>query len=248
MKYQAIIFDIDGTAIPLELTAMPSDNVRQMVKKAQHYVKVCAATGRSLPHARHIFQSLGMKDPCVISGGTQIVDPLTEKTLWEKRLTEKQVKHIIETCLPYSYPIGFSDETEGIPAKEKQVNGSERIVYIWNAKEEDARVIQRKINEIDGVVAHTPGSWTKGRLDIHATSTEATKKHALEALVKMVGIKKEAIIGVGDHNNDLPLFESVGYKVAMGNATNELKSKADYVTSSVDNDGLAEVIEKFILS
>lgn len=248
IKYKAIIFDVDGTAMPLELNAMPSKKVIQAVKKAHQYVKVCAATGRSLPHSRHLLQAFAMNDPCVISGGTQIVDPITEKTLWEKRLSEKQVKQVIKLCLPYQYPVGFSDETKGIPAKEKHINGTERIIYIWNVKEEDAIYLQKEINEIKGVAAHTPGSWTKGRLDIHVTNTEATKKHALEELVKILGVEKKEIIGAGDHNNDLPLFESVGLKVAMGNATEQLKKHADYVTASVDQDGLADVIEKFILN
>lgn len=248
MKYKAIIFDIDGTAMPLELTATPSNKVIEAVKKAQQYVKVCAATGRSISHARHLFKIMSLKDPCVISGGTQIVDPVTEKTLWEKRLTEDQVKQVITLCIPYLYPVGFSDETKGIPAKEKYINGTERIIYIWNVKEKDAAYLQQKINEIKGVVSHTMGSWTKGCLDIHVTNIEATKKQALEELIKMLTLNKNEIIGVGDHNNDLPLFESVGLKVAMGNATEKLKSNADYVTSSVDEDGLAQVIEKFILN
>lgn len=248
MKYKAIIFDIDGTAMPLALTATPSERVIQAVKKAKQFSKVCAATGRSISHARYLLKALDLKDPCVISGGTQIIDPLTEKTLWEKKLSEEQVKQITQVCLPYPYPVGFSDETKGIPAKEKHINGSERVVYIWNVKEEDAIYLQKKIKEIIGVTANTPGSWTKGRLDIHVTNIEATKKHALEELIKILRVEKNEIIGVGDHNNDLPLFESVGFKVAMGNATEKLKNKADYVTASVDEDGLADAIEKFILN
>ena len=246
-QYKAIIFDLDGTAMPLELEAMPSAKVIQTVKKAQQYAKVCAATGRSLPHAKAILKALGLKDPCVISGGTQMIDPVTEKTLWEKRLSKEQVKQVIELCLPYPYAIGFSDETKGLPAKEKKVQGSERIIYIWGVKEEDAQYLVEQINHIDGVVAHSPGSWTKNRVDIHVTNSEATKKYALEKLVKILHLEKKEIIGVGDHDNDQPLFESVGLRVAMGNATEQLKENADFVTSSVEKNGLAEVIERFIL-
>lgn len=64
----------------------------------------------------------------------------------------------------------------------------------------------------------------------------------------MIDIKKDEIIGVGDGYNDLALFEAVGLKVAMGNGVEELKAKADYITKHVDKDGLADVIEKFVLS
>ncbi|MGI8419546.1 MAG: HAD family hydrolase [Candidatus Levyibacteriota bacterium] len=128
MKFKAIVFDIDGTAIPTQLNATPSLRLIKTIKNAQKRVKICAATGRSLPHARKILQSLDLKDPCIISGGTQIIDPTTEKTLWEKRLSELQVTQVMKLYYPYSYNVGFSDEIEGMPAKNKKIHGSERII------------------------------------------------------------------------------------------------------------------------
>ncbi len=58
---------------------------------------------------------------------------------------------------------------------------------------------------------------------------------------------EEEIIGVGDGDNDLPLFDSVGLKVAVANATDKLKSLADEVVAEADKDGLADVIQKHIL-
>jgi hydroxymethylpyrimidine pyrophosphatase-like HAD family hydrolase len=55
------------------------------------------------------------------------------------------------------------------------------------------------------------------------------------------------MIGVGDGHNDLPLFEACGFRVAMGNADEELKKLADYIAPSVEDDGIVDVIEKFIL-
>jgi hydroxymethylpyrimidine pyrophosphatase-like HAD family hydrolase len=55
------------------------------------------------------------------------------------------------------------------------------------------------------------------------------------------------MIGVGDGYNDFPLLEACGLKVAMGNALEDLKGIADYIAPSVDEDGVANVIEKFIL-
>ena len=59
-------------------------------------------------------------------------------------------------------------------------------------------------------------------------------------------IKKEEIIGVGDGDNDLPLFDSVGLKIAVGNATEKLKAAADEIVADADKDGLAQVIQKYI--
>lgn len=247
MDYKALIFDLDGTAMPLKFDALPSRRVVDTVKKAQKVLSVSAATGRSLPMARNILQALDLQEPCVISGGTQIIDPKSEKTLWEKRLTEKQLREIQEVCLPYDYEVLFTDEIKGASAKNKVISESERVVYIMATTKEDVEQIQNKLHEIDGIISHLAGSWTENRYDIHITHQLATKQHALEKLLDILKIGKKDAIGVGDNDNDLPLFASVGYKIAMGNATENLKAKADYITSTVEEDGLAEAIEKIIL-
>jgi hydroxymethylpyrimidine pyrophosphatase-like HAD family hydrolase len=55
------------------------------------------------------------------------------------------------------------------------------------------------------------------------------------------------LIAVGDGFNDLSMIEYAGLGVAMGNAPEEIKSKADYVTLSNDEDGVAHVLEEFVL-
>ena len=62
-----------------------------------------------------------------------------------------------------------------------------------------------------------------------------------------VRIEQYEIIGVGDGYNDFPLLMACGLKVAMGNATEDLKEIADYIAPTVDEDGVADVIEKFVL-
>ncbi|MGI8419548.1 MAG: HAD family hydrolase [Candidatus Levyibacteriota bacterium] len=115
---------------------------------------------------------------------------------------------------------------------------------MWGVTKEDADILQKQINKVTGVEAHIGGSWTKNRVDIHVTHQEATKKYALNQLLKILDCEKQDVIGVGDTDNDLPLFDSVGYKVAMENGTDTLKSKADRIAVSVDKDGLAKFIEE----
>ena len=50
----------------------------------------------------------------------------------------------------------------------------------------------------------------------------------------------------GDQDNDIEMLLAAGTKVAMGNATEDLKKIADYVTDSVDNDGVVTAVAKFI--
>lgn len=100
---------------------------------------------------------------------------------------------------------------------------------------------------IPNIISHKVTSWTKGYFDIHITHAEATKKHALEILLERLHVHRDEVVAVGDSNNDLPLLEMAGLKVAMGNATEDLKKVADHIAPSVDQDGLTEVIKKFIL-
>ena len=76
---------------------------------------------------------------------------------------------------------------------------------------------------------------------------EENKGSGISLLAKEIGLKQEEIICVGDAGNDKHMIEYAGLGVAMGNATDEIKGMADYVTLSNDEDGVAHVINKFIL-
>ena len=76
---------------------------------------------------------------------------------------------------------------------------------------------------------------------------EVDKGLGLVMLADKLGIKIEETIGVGDAGNDLNLIKSAGLGVAMGNAFDFVKEAADYVAKTNEEDGVAEVINKFIL-
>ena len=76
---------------------------------------------------------------------------------------------------------------------------------------------------------------------------DANKGLGVELLAKHLGIKREEIITLGDAGNDVHMIEYAGLGVAMGNSFDELKKIADYITDTNENDGVAKVIEKFIL-
>ena len=66
-------------------------------------------------------------------------------------------------------------------------------------------------------------------------------------LLEHIGMKREQCICCGDGFNDKTMVEYAGVGVAMGNAQQVVKDVADYVTASCDEDGLVEVIKKFVL-
>ena len=104
------------------------------------------------------------------------------------------------------------------------------------------------MRKIDGIAYSIDRHSTDSLLTaIQVTHVAATKFHGVEALRKIVGINKEHSMAIGDGNNDLPLFRNAALKIAMGNATDLLKADADYIVGSVDEDGFAQAIDRFVL-
>ncbi len=244
--YKMLIFDLDGTAIPNRADGEPSQNLIDLIKKLQKNLRVCLATGRPFHNSIPIIRKLGFKDPCIISGGTQILDPVAEKIIWEKDMDRSQVEEIMSIASAYSYPVYFSDDKVSTLSNYKKITGPERIIYIEDIGEKDTEIILGKLSHIKNITAHKVISWTLDRFDIHVTHSGATKKHALEEIFRMLKITKKEVVAAGDSENDLPLFEQAAYKIAMENGSSKLKEKADIIAKSSTEDGLAIALDKLL--
>ncbi len=75
---------------------------------------------------------------------------------------------------------------------------------------------------------------------------DSNKRIAVKKMLEILNIKKEETIAIGDDNNDLSMFEQVGYKVAVDNAIDIVKEKADEITLSNDEDGVAVFLDKML--
>lgn len=78
---------------------------------------------------------------------------------------------------------------------------------------------------------------------VEVYSKDASKGRALAELARHLNIRKEEIACIGDGENDLSMFEAAGLRIAMGNAVEDLKKQADYVTDSNARDGAAKAVE-----
>ena len=74
------------------------------------------------------------------------------------------------------------------------------------------------------------------------------KGNALARLAKLVNLDPNEMIACGDSFNDISMIKFAGLGVAMEEAVDELKAAADYITKSNDDDGVVDVIEKFIIN
>lgn len=73
------------------------------------------------------------------------------------------------------------------------------------------------------------------------------KAASLEVLLRKIGSSPDEMIACGDGFNDISMIKLAGMGVAMANAQTEVKENADYITASNDEEGVAQVIEKFLL-
>lgn len=86
-----------------------------------------------------------------------------------------------------------------------------------------------------------------GYNNLEFTRADANKGVGLRKLAEILGVNPDATMAIGDTENDLAIIEAAGIGVAMGNATDAVKARADYVTTTNTKDGVAAALEHFIL-
>lgn len=252
--YKALITDLDGTAVNIASNGSDvDDSTRETILQAiRAGKKLTCATGRDWKMVKPVIRSLGFVLPCVIEGGTRIIDPVTEKTLWEKSLEAGASTKIFEIFKSES-DIGTlmtSSKVAGTPLQSVQsVPRNLRFIYLLGIQEAAAINISNRINENHYAIAHLTPSWNgETFVDVHVTHPEATKEHAIQVWQELENVTYAETIGLGDSGNDIPIFQSAGLKVAVGNATMDLKELADYIAPNVDDHALVHVIQKFLLA
>jgi hypothetical protein len=249
MKYKLLFLDVDGTLVESNPDGYPSKKVINAIKKINKKIRISLCTGRSYPSANKIIQILGIENNFhVIESGAKILTP-SGKFENIKSLTYENIDEIIgqakDTPLRYGYCV------DGEWKNKLQKNDKEIITVLAAHSENEAqtKLILSKLEPLKDKFNMLAGSkW--GSINgsvIHITNKESSKESGVKYIQNKLGILKEESIGIGDMFNDLPLFKAVGLKVAMGNGTDELKKQADVVAPTLKEDGVAWLIEKFLI-
>jgi Cof subfamily protein (haloacid dehalogenase superfamily) len=251
MKHKAIIFDIDGTAIDSPGQRLPTDRLVNAIRAAEGQYFLCAATGRVWTFAKPFLKSLDLMDPCIISGGTQICNPKSGEILWQCNVEPTAIDEVVKIIKKHpEYKVLYNDYSMdaylhgGIAPADLHINQPVYFLEITFIPEEIAPQIIDELLKVEGIAVTLVVAMRPGFKDIHVTNKDATKEHAIAELITALGIKQEDTIGVGDGHNDLHLFNAVSYKVAMGNAVEELKAEADEIIGHVANDSFTEYLER----
>lgn len=249
MSYELLLLDIDGTTVASNREALPSKRVIEAVKKAQGKIKVAFVTGRPLDLAQPVINALGLEGPSAFNGGAEVIDVASGKIVKSQELDVAALQELVRLALPFGYST-HTDESQYADALKtpEDVASTTAKLLIRAVEKNDVVRLLEQLNGVPSAAAHPTTSWEGSDVvDIHITHEHATKRYGAEQLIALFGLTKEQVIAVGDSHNDVPLLKAAGLKVVMGDAPDEVKQLADYIAPSLADDGVADVIERFIV-
>lgn len=267
MSYKMIILDLDDTLLGNN-HKISQRNKEALMNVQEQGGKVVLASGRPtygmVPFAKEL--SLAEYGSFILSfNGGKIINCQTNEEFFSQTLSVEAVRRLNEisqregvqihtyvgdeivTAEDNPYTSIESDLT-GLPIKlvDSFMDGvTEPVVKVLMVGEpEHLQTVEKKLQAELGdefsVMRSKP-------FFLEFTDKGITKGTSIEKLIQEVGVKREEIIAVGDSYNDQEMIEFAGLGVAMGNAPEDIKEVADFVTDTNVNHGVAQVVEEFLL-
>ncbi|MCA0150871.1 Cof-type HAD-IIB family hydrolase [Rossellomorea vietnamensis] len=268
MSYKMIVLDLDDTLLRDDQTI--SKRTKDALIQAQEAgVKVVLASGRPTQGMRWVAEELKLDhygSYILPFNGSKIIDCKTNEEKYSRTLTAETAHSLYDISkredvgiLTYAEDAIIVEETNpfasiesdltGLPVKvvpdfKEAITGP--VVKALMLKEADhlAEVEKKLQAELDGELS----VMRSKPFFLEFTQLGVTKGTSLDYLIKPMGIKPEEVMAIGDSYNDLTMIEFAGLGVAMGNAPDDIKEKADYVAAPNMEDGVAEVVETFVLN
>ncbi|MBN3553495.1 HAD family phosphatase [Fictibacillus nanhaiensis] len=117
-------------------------------------------------------------------------------------------------------------------------------VYKFLAFSSDTEKLKRAFQHLKGVESLAVSASADNNLEI--TNSEAQKGVAVQRYAELKGISLQDTMAIGDNYNDISMLEVAGFPVAMGNAVDEVKEMAAFVTKENDESGVSFAIKKFL--
>jgi Cof subfamily protein (haloacid dehalogenase superfamily) len=257
MKYKIIFLDVDGTLVPYEYNALPSDKVAHAVRLAQDKCTVCIVTGRSYGFTKPVLEKLQITSGyVVVNNGSAIIDLVDESVVHTQPMDNSDVQEIFTICkeeeMIFSVKDTPFDTSHGLDLDEytnpKIPENTFMILMEEIYSNEKIDHLLKRLAHLTTINAYKTTHKDPTKFGVNITHVNATKLFGVQFLLHKLHLNREDSIAAGDSYNDFPLLMASGLKVAMGNAIEDLKDIADYVAPPVTDDGVADVIERFILS
>lgn len=267
MSYKLICLDVDGTLLNHEKRV--PEPVRDSLKKVHDRgIQIALVTGRMPAAAELVEKELSI--PCIkaCNAGTYIL--LGEECIHSRCLSPEAAWRIYEDfmvrChLPlwifkgrkwYVTGVDYYVERESriINHKPELVDMSE-LIRLWKeegtgpnkllvgAGPETVSQIQARM-KVEGLSGVDMARSSEIYLEIFPEG--ANKGEALEVICRKLDIRREETMAFGDQELDIPMLQKAGTAIAMGNAIEELKQMADFVTRSNDDAGIAFALKRYL--
>ncbi len=266
-KVKLIALDIDETILSKEDKI--SIGVRKAIKTAQDKgIKVVLATGRMHRAAMPIASDLNLDTPIISYQGALIKEFKTSsKTIFSCSIKENLAREAIHLLRETNAQVNvyLNDELHSEKENDRleQYCKKQKVTYTKVASFDTFKefepckilAIGNNKEETDEIQKKLRAHFKKELYIIKSTpvfceinDNRISKGNAVLYLADKWGIKQTETMAVGDQNNDIEMLKAVHIKVAMGNATDELKSVANFITEDIANDGVRVAIEKFALN
>ncbi len=264
MKYRMIAVDLDGTLLTDD-KRISRGNSEALRRANDAGIHIVISTGRAWPGVREFAGQLGISAPVITSNGAMIIDANSGEILLKRDLEEEDARVIAaEGRKRLTSQIVWSNKRLfGLPVDERLADYSRRFgkipakplpplsdvlrdgisKFLWYDEPERIDRFQREMRELLPPSVTVCKSLPEFLEFFHG---EVSKARGLARVAEYFGVSMDEVIAVGDADNDLPMLTEAGLAVAMGNATESVKSVADFVTETNENDGVAHVIARFL--
>ena len=269
MNYKLLVLDLDGTLTNSQKEITP--HTQDVLIRAQEQgVKLVLASGRPTYGIAPLADRLRLNDfeGYILSyNGGKIINWTTKEIMYENLLSPKVYPYLYECARKNNFVIlSYKDEyivsedaTNKYVQHEAFINKME-IRPVLNFLE----VINMPVPKC--LIVGEPEPLSKletemrtklqGQMNVFRSEPfflelvpeGIDKARSLKVLLQETGLKREEMIACGDGFNDLSMIRFAGLGVAMANAQDIVKEGADYITLSNEEDGVATVVEKFILN
>ncbi|MDD4571070.1 MAG: Cof-type HAD-IIB family hydrolase [Clostridia bacterium] len=266
MNIKLVASDLDGTLLD-DSYQVPQDvknTVKAMVNKG---VAIAIATGRMHRSAINAAKQLKTDVPIISYNGAMIKRAFSGEVLRHVTMPEDKAKIIVDLAMAKDLPIHvYINDELFVPAMTPLTEWYQKAATV-------KAIVYPDLNEaIDNfgsptkiVIASEPEILEKFRLEakvwvgnslyitkshrqlLEFLAADAGKGEGVAMIANSLGISKEEILCIGDNLNDLSLFDAGAVKIAMGNAAEELKAAATWVTCNREDGGWCAAMKKFVL-
>jgi len=266
MNYKLLVLDLDGTLASSDHRILPE--TKDALMKAQEAgLKIVLASGRPTPGVLPLAKELELEKHggYILSyNGGHMMDA-KGKIIHEVYLRPEESHEIYDLAkaldaniMAYHNNDIFTEDYEKYIQLEVDINGMD-LNLVEDFKEavvnnsmknmmtgepdhlaEVERIFKEKLGHRYSISRSLP-------YFLEVMPHGINKAPCLEKLLELLGLTRHDMVACGDGYNDIKMIQLAGFGVAMGNAVADLKIVADYVTKSNDDNGIAHVIETFIL-